>query len=47
MITESIKDMRTYQFQDFPNGVSGVVDFLDLNLGPTDLSNIDFNGTNG
>ena len=32
--------------QDFPNGSGGVVDFLDLNLGSTDLSNIDFNGTN-
>ena len=26
--------------QDFPNGSGGVVDFLDLNLGSTDLSNL-------
>lgn len=32
--------------QNFPNGSGGVVDFLDLSLGSTDLSNIDFNGTN-
>ena len=32
--------------QDFPNGSGGVVDFLDLSLGSTDLSNIDFDGTN-
>ena len=32
--------------QNFPNGSGGVVDFLDLSLGSTDLSNIDFDGTN-
>ena len=32
--------------QNFPNGSGGVVDFLDLSLGSTELSNIDFNGTN-
>ena len=40
------KGQSNIPVQDFPNGVSGVVDFLNLNLGPTDLSNVNFDGTN-